>query len=117
MLTLGWRGMFIVIGGLGLVILIAWLRFYREPSAEETPQDKTVDHHQSPSSAPSRSWASLFRERSTWGMVVGCFGIYFTVWVYLTWLPRYLEHDRHMSLMNTGWLALSLSLWVFLACC
>lgn len=84
MLTLGWRGMFIVIGGLGLVILIAWLRFYRGPTAEETPQDKTVDHHQSPSSAPSRSWVSLFLERSTWGMIVGCFGIYFTVWVYLT---------------------------------
>lgn len=104
MLTMGWRGMFIVIGALGLVILLAWLRFYREPTAEEAPQDKIVDHHQ-PSSAPSRSWGSLFRERSTWGMVVGCFGIYFTVWVYLTWLPRYLEHDRHMSLMNTGWLA------------
>lgn len=104
MLTLGWRGMFATIGLLGLIIMLAWLKFYREPEGNEIPSDiqNSVSEQHAP---PERNWGALFRERSTWGMIIGCFGIYFTVWVYLTWLPRYLEHDRHLSLMTTGWLA------------
>ncbi len=106
MLTLGWRGMFVVIGALGLLILACWLKLYRDPDAHELQEIKELPVDAATGMAtPTRSWGSLFRERSTWGMVIGCFGIYFTVWVYLTWLPRYLEHDRHMSLMTTGWVA------------
>ena len=108
MLTLSWRGMFLVIGALGLVVLLCWLKLYREPNADErllAGNTESTAQAGAPMAPPSRSWGSLFRERSTWGMIIGCFSIYFTVWIYLTWLPRYLEHDRHMSLMTTGWLA------------
>jgi MFS family permease len=27
------------------------------------------------------------------------------VWLYLTWLPAYLEHERHLSIARTGWVA------------
>lgn len=37
--------------------------------------------------------------------MVGAFGIFYTVWVYLTWLPSYLETDRGFSLMEAGWVA------------
>lgn len=105
MLTLGWRGMFITIGVLGLIIMFAWLKYYREPEGDEIPAESRVPVSRVVAGEMGRNWRSLFRERSTWGMIIGCFGIYFTSWVYLTWLPRYLEDDRHMSLMATGWLA------------
>ncbi|QKJ87138.1 MFS transporter [Paramixta manurensis] len=106
LVTLGWRSMFVVIGIVGLVVLLVWLKMYREPEAHEQ-QDLKTQGEMATGDTPgiSRSWRSLFKERSTWGMIVGCFGIYFTVWIYLSWLPRYLEQERHLSLMNTGWIA------------
>lgn len=38
-------------------------------------------------------------------MVLGAFGIFYTSWVYLTWLPSYLQTARGFSLTNSGWLA------------
>jgi MFS family permease len=30
-------------------------------------------------------------------------GVIYMVWLYLTWLPAYLEHERHLSIAKTGW--------------
>ena len=38
-------------------------------------------------------------------MVIGAFGIFYTVWVYLTWLPSYLQTSRGFSLKEIGWVA------------
>lgn len=35
LLWIGWRGMFMVVGLLGLPLLLAWLKFYRDPDARE----------------------------------------------------------------------------------
>ncbi|XMB00712.1 MFS transporter [Pantoea allii] len=106
LLTLGWRGMFVAIGVMGLPLLLAWWKFYRDPDAREdallhagqysaaTPQEKTAVR-----------WRSLFRHSTTWFMVIGNFSIMFTIWVYLTWLPGYLEKSLGFSLKATGWIA------------
>jgi hypothetical protein len=26
------------------------------------------------------------------------------IWLYLTWLPVYLEHERHFSIARVGWI-------------
>ena len=51
------------------------------------------------------AWGQLFKHRNTWFMVLGAFGIFYTVWVYLTWLPSYLQTARGFSLADSGWLA------------
>ena len=33
----------------------------------------------------------LFGHLTTWGMILGFFGSVYLNWVYLTWLPGYLE--------------------------
>jgi MFS family permease len=38
-------------------------------------------------------------------MMLGAFGIFYTVWVYLTWLPSYLETSRGFSLAQVGGIA------------
>ncbi|WP_192456517.1 MFS transporter [Musicola keenii] len=108
LLTLGWRGMFIAIGLLGLPLLLAWLKFYREP----TPAEEHEIHSEAPVSSPAADnthqqagWGSLFRHKTTWFMILGNFSIMFTIWVYLTWLPSYLEKSLGFSLKQTGWLA------------
>lgn len=38
-------------------------------------------------------------------MILGNFSIMFTIWVYLTWLPGYLEKSLGFTLKQTGWIA------------
>ncbi|WP_411753963.1 MFS transporter [Serratia sp. (in: enterobacteria)] len=108
LLTLGWRGMFIVIGLAGIPLLLAWFKFYRDPTARE----EALIHvgQRMPAAAEEKgaskaSWGSLFRHRTTWFMILGNFSIMFTIWVYLTWLPSYLENSLGFSLKQTGWIA------------
>jgi MFS family permease len=44
----------------------------------------------------------LFRFRTTWGLIVGFYGVVYMEWLYLAWLPGYLEIQRHMSIPETG---------------
>lgn len=110
LLTLGWRGMFIAIGLAGIPLLLVWLKFYRNP----TEREEKVIHANSQLVQQSvtevngnnkASWGALFRHKTTWFMVIGNFSIMFTIWVYLTWLPGYLEKSLGFSLKQTGWLA------------
>jgi len=107
MLTIGWRGMFIVIGVAGIPLMLAWIKFYRDPVAREEalihgrvgaalPRDEIE---------PKANWGSLFNNKTTWFMILGNFSIMFTIWVYLTWLPSYLEKSLGFSLKQTGWIA------------
>ncbi|HEY0797394.1 MAG TPA: MFS transporter, partial [Acidisarcina sp.] len=50
-------------------------------------------------------WTGLFRLRTMWGMMLGFGGINYTAWLYLSWLPGYLQTARHLSLARSGWLA------------
>jgi MFS family permease len=56
-----------------------------------------------PSHEPA--WRALIRQRTVWGMMLGWGGINYTVWLYLAWLPAYLQDQRHLSLANSGWVA------------
>ncbi|KAB7895781.1 MFS transporter [Rouxiella sp. S1S-2] len=110
LLTLGWRGMFIAIGLAGIPLLLVWLKFYRNPTEREEKvihansqlvQQPVADIHGN----NKASWGALFKHKTTWFMVIGNFSIMFTIWVYLTWLPGYLEKSLGFSLKQTGWLA------------
>ncbi|WP_145031452.1 MFS transporter [Pantoea ananatis] len=106
LLTLGWRGMFVAIGVMGLPLLLAWWQFYRDPNARE---DALLHAGQPSVAVPQEKgevrWRALFRHSTTWFMVIGNFSIMFTIWVYLTWLPGYLEKSLGFSLKATGWIA------------
>lgn len=108
MLWIGWQGMFAIIGALGFVVLILWLLIYRDPErrpdwaqdlqAQEVEQEEAEE-------TPRLNWGGLFRYRSTWGMILGDFGVVYVYWVYLTWLPGYLETSRHLTILKTGFVA------------
>ena len=93
LLAFGWRWMFVIIGLLGFIVVLVWLRLYRDPSARESW--RSTDTRRAPRPAARRSrrsgWGELFKRSNTWFMIIGAFGIFYTVWVYLTWLPSYLQ--------------------------
>lgn len=106
MLIFGWRGMFLIIGVLGFVVAIVWFLTYRDPNAQELLElahEEGVEEAQAESK--NISWGALFKYPSTWFMIIGNFGIVYTMWICLTWLPAYLVTERGLSLKAMGWMA------------
>jgi sugar phosphate permease len=106
LLTMSWRGMFIIVGCFGFIVVAVWLKLYRDPTREEEIAIKGLElEAAAATSGKPASWGSLLKLRNTWFMILGAFGIFYTVWVYLTWLPSYLQTSRGFSLTQTGWIA------------
>lgn len=108
----GWRISFVIAGGIGFVWLAAWLVFFNAPEktkwlkAEE--RDKIVRERDTktigagPVSSESRGLLSLMRSPTLWGLAItqGC-NVY-TQYLFLTWLPSYLQASRGFSISHTG---------------
>jgi sugar phosphate permease len=109
MVALGWRRMFFVMGGAGLIAALAWYIFYRDPQAAGLSEAELKSLHQD--EAPSTGdvsiaqWLRLFQHRTTWGMTLGFAGALYLIWLYLTWLPGYLAIEHHMTTLKVGFAA------------
>lgn len=92
-LRYGWRMAFLLPGAAGLVWLPLWLLIYR-PAAK--PEEGGAQ------GGSSRRWRELLRERGIWALVLPRL-ISDPVWyLYLFWLPDYLQRERGMSLREIG---------------
>jgi len=110
LVAFGWRSMFVIIGVLGILVLLVWQKLYRDPTSEETLAIKgsleaAKEAREGKKSEKQASWGELFKHKRTWFMIMGNFGIMFTIWVYLTWLPSYLQKERGFSLTQSGFVA------------
>jgi len=110
LLVLDWRWLFILTGLAGLLAAALWFALYRDPNdlaLTDKERAYLADGADAPACEPVTlsAWASLFSFRATWGMMIGFFGSVYLNWVYLTWLPAYLVHERHMSLATSGAMA------------
>ncbi len=107
MFGFGWRGMFIIMGVVGIVIALAWVMIYRDRrDVALTPAEIAyLDDGQPPDDRgmTGAEWRGLFRQRTTWGLIFGFMGVIYMVWLYLTWLPAYLEKERGLPLATAGW--------------
>ncbi|HMH11971.1 MAG TPA: MFS transporter [Edaphobacter sp.] len=110
MLAFGWRGMFMLIGIPGLLLSIAWFAFYRDRkdvslNESELAYLKASGREGNPSRISFSEWRSLFNKRTVWGLMLGFGGINYTVWLYMSWMPNYLESEHHVSVAKTGMIA------------
>jgi len=101
LLRYGWRSMFVVIA-------FAWYPVYKENGKENGKENDSKEQHGRSAAKQTISfvtWRRLFRHRTVWGMMLGFSGVNYTAWLYLAWLPGYLESAHHLSLTKTGWFA------------
>lgn len=98
MLQLGWRAMFVLLGGTGLLVAAAWILWHRPREATSFRRDTNL-------CLPKGAWKKLLCQRTVWGMMLGFGGINYTNWLYTAWLPGYLQTERHLSLARSGWIA------------
>ncbi len=104
LLHYGWRPMFFVIGAAGLVIAALWQVIYRDPEQYGISEAERAALRQADDEAaqPAGGWPMLFRQATTWGMAFGFLGVIYMTWLYGTWLPDYLERERHLSVRQAG---------------
>jgi len=105
MLALGWRRMFMLIGIPGLMLSIVWYVFYRDRKdvlLNDAEKARLASAAGSVANISFSQWLGLFRQRTMWGMMLGFGGINYTVWLYMSWMPNYLEAERHLSIKATG---------------
>jgi sugar phosphate permease len=109
MLCVGWRRMFVTMGVVGIALAIVWYVVARDRkhvalTAEEHEYfDESNDAAACARKLTLSEWIGLFTQPTMWGIVLGFIGIIYMIWVYLTWLPAYLENERHLSIARTGW--------------
>ena len=110
MLLFGWRAMFIIMGAIGLAAAALWFILYREPEKSVFKEEDLAylagnRAARNIRKMSARQWSRLFKFQTTWGMTLGAFCSGYGLWMYVTWLPGYLEGQHHVSAANTGYLA------------
>jgi MFS family permease len=85
MAVYGWRPFFVALGGLSLLWLIPWFRWMPRGA-------KAIPRHE-PGDAPPIG--KILRLRPAWFSAIGLFCQNYYWYFLLTWLPAYMEKERH----------------------
>ena len=102
--TWGWYEAFIITGALGFIWLLFWLIIYKRPEADPKLSKTELDYIQSDPQEPTAKvpWSRLFPHRQTWAFAIGKFLTDPIWWVYLFWLPDFLNKQHGLDLKNFG---------------
>lgn len=115
---IGWKGLFILTGIVGLVWGLVWYFFYRDPLEHSGANAAELNYIEEggglfrgkkDGNAPSAwKWSNLqqvFSSRTLWGVYIGQFAVNATLYFFLTWFPTYLVKYRGLDFIKTGYLA------------
>ena len=118
--THGWRDVFWVMGVLGVVLSLAWIRIFQAPSRSQKITQGELDYiveggglpdiDEAPGETGQRStdWGmliELLRNRTLIGVYIGQYSIVTITYFFLTWLPVYLVQERGFNILEAGFVA------------
>src|SRR6266511_1809099 len=100
----GWQWAFIITGLLGFIWLAFWLAIYRPPQEHSKISSAELAHIQSDPAEPATKikWSRLIPHRQTWAFAVGKFMTDPIWWVYLFWLPKFLNSNYGLNITQIG---------------
>lgn len=103
-LNLGWRAAFIVVGAATFLWLILWLLFYHHPHKHKGLKADELAYIESdpPDPVARVPWRDVIRKRETWAYAVGKFTIDPIWWMFLFWLPDFLNKRHGLELKDFG---------------
>ncbi|HEV7644638.1 MAG TPA: MFS transporter [Pyrinomonadaceae bacterium] len=106
-LTWGWFEAFIFTGVIGFIWLFFWLLIYKRPEEHKRLSAAELAYIQSdPAETPELGaqipWRRLFPHRQTWAFGIGKFLTDPIWWIYLFWLPDFLNKQHGLDLKNFG---------------
>jgi ACS family hexuronate transporter-like MFS transporter len=103
-LSFGWPWAFLVTGGIGFIWLAFWWQSYRAPASHPHVTRAELAHIQSdaePADVPV-PWRALVMHRQTLAFAAGKFMTDPVWWVYLFWIPDFLNRNHGLDLSTLG---------------
>jgi MFS transporter, ACS family, glucarate transporter len=106
----GWRSIYFVFCGLGVLLSLIWYVCVRTKPSEhpwisheelaeitaDTPSDAAADQ-------PAKArWRALFGQRSFWTLALGYFATLWSVQFFIYWLPYFLQVTQKVSFRSLG---------------
>ncbi|HXW07848.1 MAG TPA: MFS transporter [Vicinamibacterales bacterium] len=103
-LTWGWYWAFVATGALGFLWLALWWPLYGRPETHPRVGPAELLHIQSdPPDPPVRvPWLTLLQYRQTWAFAAGKFMTDPVWWLYLFWVPDFLNRNHGINLAAMG---------------
>jgi MFS transporter, ACS family, hexuronate transporter len=103
-LTWGWYWAFVATGAIGLLWLLAWLPIYRQPEEHPRLSPSELAYIRSdPPDPPTRvPWSAVLPKRQAWAFMLGKFLTDPVWWLYLFWVPDFLNRNHGIDLRLVG---------------
>lgn len=99
--ALGWRGLFIASGMIGIVYAVVWYLMYRDPG-DGSKQGANVEKRK------AFEWMELrfaLSHKKLWGLYIGQFCLGSTFIFFLTWFPTYLAKYKGVTFEQSGFIS------------
>lgn len=98
--VVSWRVAFMLAGAIGLVWLVPWMIWFRNSAPQATTTAAAPAMAATPD--PGVGLKGLLRSTSMWGIAVtqGC--AVYTQYLFLTWLPSYLQATKGMNIKDAA---------------
>ncbi|HEV8593535.1 MAG TPA: MFS transporter [Pyrinomonadaceae bacterium] len=103
-----WQQTFVVTGALGLIWLAVWWLIYDKPEThkwltrEELAIIREDEQTETAAVVPAMGWRELLQYRQTWAIVISRFLVDPVWWLYITWLPLFLNQVYGFDLKQIG---------------
>lgn len=103
-ITYGWQWAFILTGAIGFIWLGFWLWIYRRPDDDPKLTPAELAHIRSDAEDTTRKirWSRLIPHRQTWAFSIGKFLTDPVWWVWLFWLPPFLNAKFGLDITKIG---------------
>jgi ACS family D-galactonate transporter-like MFS transporter len=106
----GWRWGFGMTGLLSFLYFLAFLLVYRDPSRHPRLSPEEHEYIRAGGATPEGPSHSgevamlgyLLVNRKVWGLTIGFSAYGYSFYLFLTWLPNYLEQSMHMSVLKSA---------------
>jgi len=92
----GWRSFFVALGMISMAWLVPWFAWMPRGEAAATETAASEKGKSGP------RFIEILKQRSLWGTCGGLFGANYSLYFEITWLPFYLERERHFSKITMG---------------
>ena len=107
--ALSWRWSFIITGAVGFAWVVAWLALVSTPEKTRwlpQPEREHIlagrDAGIEPPSHGGVGYLGLARCPAMWGLFISQGCLVYTAYLYISWLPNYLQTQRHVSILGSG---------------
>ena len=106
----GWRSAFYLTGTLSLLYCALYWIGYRDPSKSKrlAPEERTYiveggsQQEGVTASNPLANLGFLLRQPKVWGLTLGFAAYGYSFYLFLSWIPGYLQTQLHMTVLSSG---------------